>query len=198
MGLALALSAQLTLVGWAQTADEALPVEPMAPPAQEAAETAPAELATPALAMPSPEAVVPRVAMAISPVKLEARFLAKKFDGYQLEITNGGPHDVILLKGSVVNGVSGGEAYEQSKKKLVGVTSFLGVSGFVTTAARRKIRNNKAKSESEGFGNNWEQLPVAAGQMLSLKTLVPKGKQPLVKLIFQSKETGETVELGNS
>lgn len=135
------------------------------------------------------------VTVSLQPVPVEAGLFEKKYQAYQVILQNTGPNPVQLLEAEMLNGLDGDEAYEQSKKGLIGPTSFLGVTGFVTTAIRRKWRNNKARDEAGEYDRQLPPATLPVNQVLTFKTLVPKSETPKAVVTYQDTVTGETYQV---
>lgn len=129
--------------------------------------------------------------VSIVPAPLTAKILAEKYAGYQITLTNSGSSSVTLISAYVENGFSGEQAYQATKKKLVGRTSLLGISGFVTTAIRRKRRNNRGRDEASHFSNTISLVPLESGESVTTKTLVSLGQTPRVRVTYRDHQTGQ-------
>jgi hypothetical protein len=132
-----------------------------------------------------------QVTVSVESVKIESGLMSKKYSGYEITLTNHGPNDLIITDAVVNDGITGEEAYKGSKKRLIGITSFLGVSGLVITTVRRRHRNGKAKLESVRFDGQFHSGPLPVGHSTSALALTPLG------IPFESTITFTDVNTGN-
>lgn len=159
-------------------------------------ETGESSLSTP-LAQSVPSVApqqVKALEVALNRIPLEAKLFNGKFQGYQLRITNTSTQPVNLLETAVGNSVNGEEAYTQVHKKVIGLTSFLGVSGLVLTTWRRTSRNNRAKKESQQYTNAPLTGTLQPGQTVESRGLIPmEQSMASLTLRYQNPETGEEI-----
>jgi hypothetical protein len=155
-----------------------------------------ADMIIPAVEQPRPQPhLADSLTITVTPVELDSGLLGRSYKGYLVKVTNNGPHNVSLENSHIENGVNGEDAYQLKKKKLIGITSFLGASGFVTTAIRRKIRNNTAKHEGPKFTNKFVDVPIAPGASSTTMTLVSKKEAPKIRIAAKDLTTGEQYEV---
>lgn len=199
--IAMGLTVSLFISFNAQAMDAVSPEAPAVAPPETLTETVapPAEPTTiepttitevPAVEPPVATLTQDDIAISTATVPLDSGLLGKKYWGYRITLTNLSQQDVVIRHAEVENGIPGDEAYETNKKKLVGLTSFLGATGFVTTAIRRKVRNNKAREEGGIFNGQLSQTQLAPGQSATIMSLVNKGELPQVVVEFADSETG--------
>lgn len=135
------------------------------------------------------------IEVVVQPMKPVAKLLAKKYMGYLITLINHGPNVVTINQAEVTNGLTGEQAFEASRKGLIGPTSFLGASGFVTTAIRRKIKNNKARDEANSYNDSITEQVILVGEKQSFHRFVPIQDSPIVRVIAENNQTGENIEI---
>ncbi len=136
------------------------------------------------------QSVLPKLSITYAPIPLKSRLLKKKFTGYKITVKNMGPGDVNILNADIKNGLSGEKAYRENKRKLIGITSVLGVSGFFTTALIHHIQNSAAETEGKPFNNGFKEGILPVNDARSTESMIPQGQTPVVFIKLKDATTG--------
>lgn len=133
--------------------------------------------------------------------------LKKKYSAYEYTIVNNSPVQINVVNAQIVNGVDGNVAYnvaEQSVGSAVGVTwaiagpiglFTLGLGWIVGLIATPivwvvyKNKDDKTRTESIAYTNMVPLGYISSGENVTVKTLVPVGSRPQLKLTIQDEKT---------
>ena len=124
--------------------------------------------------------------------------LKKDFSGYEYVITNNFKEPINIVSAQIKNGQDGNVAYQKSEAEgAIGVTwaiagpvglFTLGIGwavGLIATPIVWVVQNNKNKkirSESTAYTNIVPMGVLNSNETITVKTLVPIGSQPQIKL----------------
>jgi hypothetical protein len=130
-------------------------------------------------------------------VPLNSR-LKKDFAGYEYKITNNFNESINIVNAQINNGQDGNTAYMRSESEgAIGITWAIAgpvglftfgigwIAGIVATPIVWVVQNNKnkkARTESVAYNNTVPIGILNPSESLSVKTLVPIGSQPQLKL----------------
>lgn len=140
----------------------------------------------------------------LTPVILNSR-LKKDFAGYKYVITNNSPKSINILNAQIINGEDGSTAYIKSEAEGgIGVTwAIAGPVGLVTLGlgwvvgiiatpivwAVQNSKNKKTRRESIAYTNMVPLGILNSTESLVIKTLVPIGAKPQLKLTIMDDKT---------
>jgi len=135
--------------------------------------------------------------------------LRKDYKGYQYTIQNTGNEDINLINAQIINGVDGSVAYSTSSNNhpvamvwaicgpvglfTLGLGWFAGAIATPIVWSVSNSNNSKARMESNSYPNIVNLGYLKKGDVITVKTLVPIGSQPQLKLTVQSPKEKDLV-----
>lgn len=143
------------------------------------------------------------------PISLNSK-LRKSYTGYQYTITNNSKRKYTILNAQIIKGCAGDVAYssvEKSSGEVAGtVWAIAGPVGLVTLGLGWVVgilatpiacccvncSDKKARIESTSYSNNIPLGYLTSNESIEVRTLVPIGATPQLKLTIQDISTKET------
>jgi hypothetical protein len=130
----------------------------------------------------------------LSDPKLE-KTLNRQYSAYRVVVENQGPNVVDIINGDILNGVSGQEAFLSSKRDVTGNAAgwwlATGLLGAGISASKNKARNQATQAATMGYDKRLPVGPLPVGAQSELRTFVPIGANPQVRVVFKDQATGE-------
>lgn len=142
----------------------------------------------------------------IEPTILNSK-LKKEFSGFEYTITNNLKNKINIVNAQILNGQDGNIAYKSVEGDgAIGVTWAIAgpvglftlgigwIAGIIATPIVWIVQNksnNKAKTECTAYTNIVPVGYVGSGESITVKTLVPIGSKPQLKLNILDEKTKE-------
>lgn len=123
------------------------------------------------------------------------RTISKMYEAYEVSIENAGPNTVDIITAEVTNGANGQDAFQNTKRntagRAFGYWLFTGGIGAAISASRNSSSNSAARQVSRGYDNAFSSEIMPPGSKITLKTFVPLGNTPRIRVTYKDKTSSE-------